>query len=301
MLTKTTIWFTLMLKLHVDLVLEAEDFMKSSDMIRQLCKKKQVTVAELARRLNQTPQNLGKKLNRDTVTLDEMMDIARALGVTYEQAFVLNDGEKIEISGPGPIYFTKVEFREVIGYGNTSSIMLLNIPEQELSYQVFNWKRQMPALEGVKTEEFYGHEWTERIALPAVKMRNGKTNFKAEMLVDDLYEQEVVFSHAINITDEQMEELLPYCDATVFEPYRDKEMSMDDVGFIGYRDEVHLYFKAVTDSFIPLLELPMDYYYDEEHIWPSERLYRYLVKNFFEGNKKLKGRGPAYGGLSLFF
>lgn len=41
--------------------------------------------------------------------------------------------------------------------------------------------------------------------------------------------------------------------------------------------------------------------FDEEHIWPSERLYRYLVKTFFEGNKKLRGWGPTYGGFSLFF
>ena len=29
----------------------------------------------------------------------------------------------------------------------------------------------------------------------------------------------------------------------------------------------------------------MNYYYDEEHIWPSEKLYRYLIKKYFEGNK----------------
>ena len=276
--------------------------MKSSDMIRQLCRKKQLSVAELARRLNQTPQNLGKKLNRDTVTLDEMMDIARVLGVTYEQAFILDDGEKIEIAGPGPVYFTKVEYREVIGRGNTSSILLLNIPEKELSYQEFDWKRQMPAIEGLRTEKFGEREWTDHIAMPAVKMRNGKTGFKVETLIDEEYEQEVVFSYAVKITDEQMEDLLPYCDAAEFEPFRDRKMSMDDEGFIGYRDEVQLFFRAVTDSYIPLLELPMEYYYDEAHIWPSEKLYRYLVRNFFDKkNKKLKGRGPVYGGFSLFF
>ena len=41
---------------------------------------------------------------------------------------------------------------------------------------------------------------------------------------------------------------------------------MGEEGYIGYRDEVQLYFRAVTDSYIPLLELPMDYYYDEKHI-----------------------------------
>lgn len=137
--------------------------------------------------------------------------------------------------------------------------------------------------------------------MPAVKMRNGKTGFQAETLADESFEQEVVFSLAIHISEEQMEELLPYCDATEFEPYRGRKTSMDDEGFIGYRDEVHLYFKAITDSYIPLLELPMNLFYDEEHIWPSEKLYRYLFKNYLKGNKKLKGKGMAYGESSLFF
>ena len=65
---------------------------------------------------------------------------------------------------------------------------------------------------------------------------------------------------------------------------------MQDEGYIGYRDEVQMCFRGVTDSYIPLLELPMNYYYDEEHIWPSEKLYRYLVTNFLEKNNKTKSR-----------
>lgn len=184
------------------------------------------------------------------------------------------------------IYFSKIEYREVIGYGNTSSIMLLNIPERELSYQVYSWKRQI---------------WSPDIAIPAKVIKNEKNGFEPQLIKDEQYEPEIAFSHAIKLTGEQMKALLPYCNALDFEPYRDKEMKMGEEGYIGYRDEVHLYFKAVTDSYIPLLELPMNYYYDEEHIWPSEKLYRYLVKTFFEGNKKLRGWGPTYGGLSLFF
>jgi hypothetical protein len=69
---------------------------------------------------------------------------------------------------------------------------------------------------------------------------------------------------------------------------------MDDEGYRGYRDEVHLYFTAISDSYIPKMELPMHYYYDEEHIWPSEKLYRYLVRTYFEG-KKLRRWSPTYG------
>lgn len=69
--------------------------MKSSDMIKELCEKENISVSELARRIGQSPQNFGKKLKRDTVTFDEMVMIADVLGVAYEQAFVLKGGKKI--------------------------------------------------------------------------------------------------------------------------------------------------------------------------------------------------------------
>ena len=39
---------------------------------------------------------LIKKLQRGTVSFEEMVKIAEALDVGYEQAFVLPDGEKIQ-------------------------------------------------------------------------------------------------------------------------------------------------------------------------------------------------------------
>ena len=71
--------------------------MKSSDMVRQLCRKENISISELARQIGQSPQNFGKKLNRDTLTLDEMLLIAKTLGVSYEQTFVCSDGEKIRM------------------------------------------------------------------------------------------------------------------------------------------------------------------------------------------------------------
>lgn len=70
--------------------------MTSSDMVRQLCEKENISLAELCRRIGQTPQNFNKKLQRDTVSFKEMMVIAEALGVGYEQAFILSDGRKIK-------------------------------------------------------------------------------------------------------------------------------------------------------------------------------------------------------------
>ncbi|MBQ8133355.1 MAG: helix-turn-helix domain-containing protein [Clostridia bacterium] len=57
--------------------------MKSSDMIRELCANENISVSELARQIGQTPQNFGKKLKRDTVTLDEMILIANTLRIVY--------------------------------------------------------------------------------------------------------------------------------------------------------------------------------------------------------------------------
>lgn len=71
--------------------------MTTSDMIRELCEKQNIRLAELCRRIGQTPQNFNKKLKRGTVSSDEMIAIVQALNVEYEQAFVLPDGEKITL------------------------------------------------------------------------------------------------------------------------------------------------------------------------------------------------------------
>lgn len=72
--------------------------MTTSDMIRELCVKQNISLAELCRRIGQTPQNFNKKLQRGTVSFEEMTKIAEVLGVGYEQAFVFQNGEKIRIT-----------------------------------------------------------------------------------------------------------------------------------------------------------------------------------------------------------
>ena len=71
--------------------------MTTSDMIRELCNRMNISLAELCRRIGQTPQNFNKKLQRGTVSSEEMAKIAETLGVGYEQAFVLQNGERIQI------------------------------------------------------------------------------------------------------------------------------------------------------------------------------------------------------------
>lgn len=46
--------------------------MTTSEQIRVLCVRSGVSLSELARRINQTPQNFSVKLKRNTVTQDEL-------------------------------------------------------------------------------------------------------------------------------------------------------------------------------------------------------------------------------------
>ena len=70
--------------------------MTTTEQIRVLCVRTGVSLSELARRINQSPQNFNAKLKRNTVTRDELIEIANALGVTYEQYFVLANGELVK-------------------------------------------------------------------------------------------------------------------------------------------------------------------------------------------------------------
>lgn len=72
--------------------------MTTSDMIRELCDRMNISFAELCRRIGQTQQNFNKKLQRGTVSFEKMAKIAEVLQVGYEQTFVLQDGEKINLS-----------------------------------------------------------------------------------------------------------------------------------------------------------------------------------------------------------
>lgn len=69
--------------------------MSTSDLIKKLCEDNQISIAELARRIGQSPQNLGKKLKRNTVSQSELSQIAEVFGVTYEQTFSSDDENMI--------------------------------------------------------------------------------------------------------------------------------------------------------------------------------------------------------------
>ena len=72
--------------------------MTTSDMVRELCEKQNISLAELCRRIGQTPQNFNKKLKRGTVSTEEMLKIADVLGIVFEQRFIIKVKSSIEIT-----------------------------------------------------------------------------------------------------------------------------------------------------------------------------------------------------------
>lgn len=71
--------------------------MSMSEKIRiLLIKRGNISEAELARKINTTPQNLNSKMKRDNFTEKDLQEIANALDCSYKANFVLNDtGEEI--------------------------------------------------------------------------------------------------------------------------------------------------------------------------------------------------------------
>ena len=191
------------------------------------------------------------------------------------------------------IPFSKIEFHESfwmfrkgMPVWGDEKIIFLDIPKRELSVQVIRTGQNL-------SNKIYSIEAGWRLGYPnenvkqMLSMRAGKNGFQQVQVQTKDTSSKVIFSEGIELCEEQMEELLPLCNALDFEPFRNREMSMDDPGYRGYRDEVTMWFRGITDSYIPKIELPMELLYDEKHTWPSEKLYQYIWENFLKDNKKL--------------
>lgn len=70
-------------------------YMTTSEQIRVLCVRSGISLSELARRIDQTPQNFNAKLKRNTLTQEEIQQIAQVLNARFEQYFLLENGEKV--------------------------------------------------------------------------------------------------------------------------------------------------------------------------------------------------------------
>lgn len=71
--------------------------MRIDEQIKMLCVKSEISVSEISRRLNKTPQAFSQKIKRGKITLDDLQDIAMVSGCELECSFVFPDGDRIYI------------------------------------------------------------------------------------------------------------------------------------------------------------------------------------------------------------
>ena len=70
--------------------------MATSEQIKILCVKLDISVSELARRCGSSPQAFSQKMKREGFTPEEVKRVAAATGCRYESAFVLPNGDRVE-------------------------------------------------------------------------------------------------------------------------------------------------------------------------------------------------------------
>ncbi|MBQ9036366.1 MAG: helix-turn-helix transcriptional regulator [Erysipelotrichaceae bacterium] len=71
--------------------------MDTSKAVKAACKLQGVSLSELAARLGQSRQNLYNKLRRNKMSGQELQQIAEALGISFQQTFILSNETIIQI------------------------------------------------------------------------------------------------------------------------------------------------------------------------------------------------------------
>lgn len=69
--------------------------MRIAEQIKVLCVRCNISNAELARRLNVSPQAFSGKMKRESFTISDLEEIAEAVGVKFRHDFILDNGDVI--------------------------------------------------------------------------------------------------------------------------------------------------------------------------------------------------------------
>lgn len=69
--------------------------MAVAEQIKILCVKLDISVAQLARLCDTSPQAFGQKLKREKFTPADLKKIAEAAGCKYESSFILPNGDQV--------------------------------------------------------------------------------------------------------------------------------------------------------------------------------------------------------------
>jgi len=71
--------------------------LRIDEQIKMLCLKSNISMAEMARRLNKSPQAFNQKLKRGNFTVEELSDIALVSGCELKCEFLYSNGESVII------------------------------------------------------------------------------------------------------------------------------------------------------------------------------------------------------------
>lgn len=88
--------------------------------------------------------------------------------------------------------------------------------------------------------------------------------------------EKVVKNYAIQMTDEDIIQLLPYINALEFEPYR----NVDDSQYFMIYDGPTLKFIGITDSYLPLYQHYIYFVGEIGEERPYEKLFSYIVNKY---------------------
>ena len=69
--------------------------MTISDQIKILCVRSNISVSELARRINTSPQAFNSKMKRGSFTVEELEIIANAVNAEFLRKFELDNGDEV--------------------------------------------------------------------------------------------------------------------------------------------------------------------------------------------------------------
>jgi len=67
----------------------------TSEQLKILCVKLNISMSELARRCGTSPQAFSQKMKREGFTPAELKKVADAVGCKYESSFILPNGEHV--------------------------------------------------------------------------------------------------------------------------------------------------------------------------------------------------------------
>ena len=67
--------------------------MRIDDQLKMLCLKSNMSLAEMARRLNKTPQAFNQKIRRGNFSVEELANIALVSGCELKCEFIYSNGE----------------------------------------------------------------------------------------------------------------------------------------------------------------------------------------------------------------